>query len=176
MSPDQLSEFCRKIDKCKWKTHQALGIASESQWRKSTNDTTRGQALKYSPEAPEGKLNSTISKDHKRFPLHFTKQDCFSKAAHIRALDYQPCFTRVSGTSQVHYIPRIRPNHLHTGRDAGSTQGWGAAPEGLFLNPRLTPERCGCRGVKQHLHQFWYEKAFLNYGGLDISSLHWMLT
>ena len=44
--------------------------------------------MKYSPEAPEGKLNSTISKDHKRFPLHSTKQDCFSKAAHIRALDY----------------------------------------------------------------------------------------
>ena len=24
-------------------------------------------------------------------------------------------------------------------------------PKVLFLNPRLTPERCGCRGVKQHL-------------------------
>ena len=64
---------------------------------------------------------------------------------------YKPFFGRVRRDQPGTLIPRIRPNHLHTGRDAGSTQGWGAAPEGLFLNPRLTPERCGCRGVKQHL-------------------------
>ena len=125
-----------------------MGIASESQWRKSTNDTTRGQALKYSPEAPEGKLNSTISKDHKRFPLHSTKQDCFSKAAHIRALDYQPCFTRVSGTGQV-LNPGSGPTTCTQAEMLVALRAEVQHPKVLFHNPRLTPKRCGCRGVKQ---------------------------
>ena len=72
MSLDQLSELSWKIDLYKWGAHQALGIASERHWWKSTNDTTKEQALKYSPEAPEGKLNNTITTDHTRFPLHST--------------------------------------------------------------------------------------------------------
>ena len=42
-----------------------------------------------------GNRTETTATDHTRFPLHSAGRYCCSQAAHVRALDYQPFFTRV---------------------------------------------------------------------------------
>ena len=61
--------------------------------------------------------------------------DMFAARPHtLGRSNTNPVLRGWDGTGQV-FKPRIRPNHLHTGWEAGSSQGCGAAPEGTVPQP-----------------------------------------